>query len=300
MVSAIITTHNRVDVLPRAIRSVLNQTYKDIELIVVSDGSTDGTDEYMKSYEHDTRVKYISYHPGHGGNYARNQGIKNANGDYVAFLDDDDEWLPQKIEKQVAKLDENPSAGLVYTAVRSIYVNEGVEYNFYPHCDGDMSKRILFGNFIGTTSCVMVRSSLLKEEMFDENLRALQDHDLWIRICQKADVCYCSEVLLNYYNQLSQKQITSNSDVYLTSEQYIREKYADLYKQFNHSELLSVEVEEFLGFARRCVRNGQNRLAREYVIRSLKKKITKKGISFYIMTYFSMHTILRLKSILNG
>lgn len=80
MVSAVITTHNRVNLLGRAIASVLNQTYDDLELIVVSDGSADGTDDFMKRYDENPRVQYISYHPGRGGNYARNTGIKASKG----------------------------------------------------------------------------------------------------------------------------------------------------------------------------------------------------------------------------
>ena len=116
-ISVVIPTHNRVDLLPRAIKSVLEQTYKDIEIVVVSDGSTDGTDEYMKQYADNPNVKYISYHPGRGGNYARNAGFDAAKGEFVAFLDDDDEWGPTKIEKQVALMEADEEVGLVYTGI---------------------------------------------------------------------------------------------------------------------------------------------------------------------------------------
>ena len=181
MVTAIITTHNRKDLLERAILSVLNQTYKDIELIVVSDGSTDGTDEFMQKYESDKRVRYISYYPGRGGNYARNTGIKTAKGEYVAFLDDDDEWLPTKIEKQVVKIESDSSIGLVYTGTHSIYVDDNVEFDSCPSLQGDMSKQILYNNFAGSTTTVMLRKSILdKSGLFDEELSAIQDYDLWM------------------------------------------------------------------------------------------------------------------------
>ena len=86
MVSVIIPTHNRFKLLFRAIESVINQTYNDIEIIVVSDGSTDDTDVFMQRYLDNSRVKYISYSPARGGNYARNRGIEAAEGEYIACL----------------------------------------------------------------------------------------------------------------------------------------------------------------------------------------------------------------------
>lgn len=299
MVSAIITTHNRIDVLPRAINSVLSQTYNDIELIVVSDGSTDGTNEYMKSYEQDNRVRYISYSPGHGGNYARNQGILNAKGEFLAFLDDDDEWLPEKIAKQVAVLNENPEAGLVYTAVRSIYVNEGIAYNFFPECEGDLSKRILIGNCIGTTSCVMVRRELVADELFDEELKAMQDHEMWIRLCQKTKVVYCKEVLLNYYNQTKAKQVTSNSDIYPLCKEYIHTKHKLLYNQLTDKEKTSLYVSEKLGYAQRCIRNGRKSEARKLILEAMKAKFSFSGVNMYIASFCKLSTIIRVRAIIS-
>lgn len=99
LVSAIITTHNRIDLLKRAVKSVYEQTYPNIELIVVDDNSTDGTQTWCESQN----FHYIRIPSGEskGGNYARNLGIKASKGEYVAFLDDDDYWLPEKTEKQM-------------------------------------------------------------------------------------------------------------------------------------------------------------------------------------------------------
>ena len=98
-ISVIIPTHNRADLLPRAIKSVQDQTRAVDEIIVVSDGSTDNTEETVKKIaEQDSRIQLIAYYPGHNGNYARNRGIEAATGEFIAFLDDDDEWLPRKTE----------------------------------------------------------------------------------------------------------------------------------------------------------------------------------------------------------
>lgn len=104
MVSVIITTHNRCNLLERAIQSVLNQIYKDFELIVVADGCTDGTDSLMKNMNLKTNTIYTLFSCKRR-NYARNKGVQNSRGEFIAFLDDDDEWLPEKLELQVAKLE---------------------------------------------------------------------------------------------------------------------------------------------------------------------------------------------------
>ena len=104
-ISVIIPTHNRADLLPRAVRSVQNQTRAVDEIIIVSDGSTDNTEETVNALaEQDERIHLIAYHPGRNGNYARNRGIEAATGEFIAFLDDDDEWLPRKTELQMERL----------------------------------------------------------------------------------------------------------------------------------------------------------------------------------------------------
>ena len=115
-ISVIIPTHNRVDLLGRAIRSVQNQTYKNIEIIIVSDGSTDGTDEFVNKLKYtDNRIQFYEYKPSKGSNVARNLGIEKSKGEYIAFLDDDDEWLPTKLEKQLEVFQKDYRIGLVYT-----------------------------------------------------------------------------------------------------------------------------------------------------------------------------------------
>ncbi len=99
-VSVIIPTYNRANLVSRAIKSVLNQTYQDFEIIVVDDCSEDNTEEIVKSFN-DSRIRYIKHKKNKGGSAARNTGIKRARGKYIAFLDDDDEWLPSKLEKQI-------------------------------------------------------------------------------------------------------------------------------------------------------------------------------------------------------
>src|SRR5215471_7855638 len=114
-VSVIIPTHNRAEFLRSAITSVLNQTYQDFEIIVVDDASTDKTPEVVASF-HDGKIKYIRHDANKGDAGSRNTGIRNSSGDFLAFLDDDDEWLPEKLQMQVGLLrNSRVKVGGVYT-----------------------------------------------------------------------------------------------------------------------------------------------------------------------------------------
>ena len=297
MVTAIITTHNRKDLLERAILSVLNQTYKDIELIVVSDGSTDGTDEFMQKYESDKRVRYISYYPGRGGNYARNTGIKTAKGEYVAFLDDDDEWLPTKIEKQVVKIESDSSIGLVYTGTHSIYVDDNVEFDSCPSLQGDMSKQILYNNFAGSTTTVMLRKSILdKSGLFDEELSAIQDYDLWMRVCQECLVSVVSEPLVNYYNYKTSGQISLNFEKYEKAYAAVNRKYESLYKQLSQKEWKDKLAGQMNSIGVKAHRAGNGPVSRLYFKKSLKYSFSYRTILFYVMSFFDYSLLLKLRS----
>ena len=298
MVSVVIPTHNRVDLLPRAIESALNQTYKDIEIIVVSDGSTDGTNELMQKYDYNNLVRYINYTPAKGGNYARNTGFDAAKGEYVAFLDDDDEWLPTKIERQVALMEADNEVGLVYTGIKCIYVNEGISYPFIPTLKGDLSKEILFQNCVGSTSSVMLRQSLCRACRFDENLQALQDFDLWIKVLQgcKADVV--SEPMVNYYNYRNQTQVSSSTAKYIQATDYINKKYADLFKKLSLQEYRQKQVNDTMLLGNKAMRNNSPKEARKFFYKALRLHPSFSPLASWLLSFFGYKNMLRLKSIL--
>ena len=296
MVSVIIPTHNRVDLLPRAIDSVLNQTYNDIEIIVVSDGSTDGTDAFMQRYEASKRIKYINYSPARGGNYARNTGFNAAQGEFVAFLDDDDEWLPTKIEKQVALMESDTSVGLTYTGINCIYVNEDISYPFIPTLKGDLSKEILFQNCVGSTSSVMLRSSFCQNCRFDENLQALQDFDLWIAVLQgcKADVV--SEPMVNYYNYRNQTQVSSSTAKYIQATEYINKKYTDLFGKLTPQEYKLKRMNDIMLLGNKAMRNNSPKEARKFFCKAFHERPSISPVVSWTLSFFGYKNMLRLKS----
>lgn len=299
MISVVIPTHNRVDLLPRAIKSVQNQTVKDLEIIVVSDGSTDGTDELMKKLsQEDSCIKYISYYPGHNGNYARNTGIKAAKGEFIAFLDDDDEWLPTKLEEQITLMESDDNIGLVYTGTHVIYVDEKIKYSSLPNKCGDLSREILFVNCIGSTTTVMVRSSVFeKVGWFDEQLPAIQDYDLWIRICQVSSVGVIPKELVNYYNYRSSGQVSANTKKYEDAYAYVDKKYSYLYKDFSKDEWNYKMSIEKLGLGMRAKRNGIPGIARKYYKQSLGYKFSLKTCLLYLLSFVDYSFTLKVQTL---
>lgn len=298
-ISVIIPTHNRGNLIGRAIDSVLNQNLEDLEIIVVSDGSTDETDLIMEKYiDKDSRIKYIKYFPSRGANYARNKGVKESTGKYIAFLDDDDEWMPNKLEKQLKKFQEDNLIGLVYTGVKVIYVNEAVEYSSLPREKGDLSKKIFLKNLIGTTSTVMINKELFNSVGgFDEQLPALQDYDLWIRICQVSKVSYVDECLLKYYNFRGDKQISASVEKYIIALELINEKYKESLKILDKKMMISRERESLFLIVNKALRNNNANIARKYLKLSFKNKFHIKALALYVMSFVKYEWLLKLKAI---
>ncbi|MCM3174502.1 glycosyltransferase family 2 protein [Paenibacillus sp. MER 99-2] len=189
LVSCIITTHNRAELLKKAMASVMAQTYPHLEIIIVDDGSKDHTEEVCRAWlKQDQRIHYIQVPYAQGANHARNLGIQRANGKYIAFLDDDDQWLPDKIQAQTQTLEQNKglfcfcSKVLVYVdrednVTRRKVSVESRELVFY--------EDLLTYNWIGETSKIMVQTQLARTVMFDEQLTSAQDYDFYLRILQR-------------------------------------------------------------------------------------------------------------------
>lgn len=236
LVSAIITTHNRKELLKRAVTSVLGQTYKNIELIVVDDSSTDGTNQYCLA---NSKIKYIFIpnEESKGGNYARNLGIEAAQGEYVAFLDDDDYWLPEKIEKQIS-LAENKLCNVVYCGQRLEIVSGNiVRYKDvlpYPQRNGDMHKQILM-RFCTLSSCLFIkRTTLIEAGCFDENLKFWQDYELTIRLAQNNFFYFVNEPLTVYrVNAKDKNRLTNKYYGWKQAVKYIHKKHEKLYDNLN-------------------------------------------------------------------
>lgn len=297
MISVIIPTHNRSDLLVRAIDSALNQTYDNIEIIVVSDGSTDNTEEVVSKYE-DSRIRFIGYEDAKGANFARNLGIKSAEGEYVAFLDDDDEWTEDKLNKQLVEFLKKDKVGLVYTGIEHIYVDYDTTYTSTPYLSGNLSKDILFRNYIGSTSSAMAKTELVRKVgMFDVKMPAKQDYDLWIRICQESEIGFVKDICVKYYNYNSSGQISGKTDKYEKATEIIREKYAHLFSKLSEQEIRKITSDDNLFLATNSLRNNNGKKARNFARLAYKNKPNLKSVIIYFGSFINYASLLKIRKI---
>ncbi|MCI0698577.1 glycosyltransferase [candidate division KSB1 bacterium] len=207
MTSVIIPTFNRVAFLREAIDSVLAQTEKDFELIVVDDGSTDGTRELVA--EHGDRIRYF-FQPNAGASAARNFGIRHAAGNLMAFLDSDDLWLPKKLARQVQWMAAHSNIMLCYTD--EIWIRRGVRVNqkmIHAKAGGWIYPLCLPRCIISPSSVLMRRELFDAVGLFDEQLPVCEDYDLWLRVASRFEVGFIPEPLIvkrgGHPDQLSQR-----------------------------------------------------------------------------------------------
>jgi glycosyltransferase involved in cell wall biosynthesis len=187
--SVIIPTYNRAEVLPSAIESLLTQTYKDFEIIIVDDGSTDNTRKVLESYLAKPNIRYV-YQENQKQAAARNNGICHSRSEYLAFLDSDDLWYPEKLDLQVKALDEHPDVGMVYSNQMMFVddMDEGwVRYARGILKSGDIFKDLLQRKFYCSLQTVLVRRTVFDEVgLMDESLKnSLEDWELTLRIARK-------------------------------------------------------------------------------------------------------------------
>lgn len=199
-VSIIIPTYNRAQFLYDAITSVLNQTYQDFEILVIDDCSQDNTQEIVNSF-HDTRIKYIRHEKNKGEAGSRNTGIRSSSAEYIAFLDDDDEWLPEKLKLQVNLLENSQSkVGCIYTGYWVVdKTKEKILDKRIPQKRGYIHYDLFIQNHIRIPSTVILkRECFEKVSLFDETLTFRTDYDMWIRLSKEFNFDYIKEPLVKY------------------------------------------------------------------------------------------------------
>jgi len=228
-VSVIIPTRNRADFLRSAIASVLNQTYQDFELIVVDDASKDNTREVVASFA-DSRIKYFCHQTGRGDGGARNTGIINSSADYIAFLDDDDQWLPEKLGLQLTVLENSPAhIGGVYTGQFDVNDTDGeISKICSPNRRGDLSQYLFKDPCIVTSTVLFRRECFEKLGLFDESIPYCNDYDMWIRIAKEYHFECIEEPLVKYL--IHTNKLSTNFKLSIRGRELILEKYRQDFK----------------------------------------------------------------------
>jgi glycosyltransferase involved in cell wall biosynthesis len=257
-VSIIIPAYNRRELLARALRSVLGQTYREWEAIVVDDGSTDGTGSAVGEFG-EGRLRILRHPERRGPAAARNTAIAASRGRIIAFLDSDDEWLPAKLEKQVQAFREAPpDVGVVYTGTLRHF--KGKTY-VIPSAsagrkEGDVFATILRGSYLVPTPAAAVKKECLDAVgFFDESLPALEEWDLWIRLAKVCRFRYVPDLLtVSHYTPGS---VSADRTLFLRAKRLVLRKHR---KEFLRSPRALV-----------CVLGGMARLRAGYLLGRIKE-----------------------------
>ena len=220
LITAVITTYKRKDtILKRAIQSVLDQTWRPIELVVVNDYPEDKVladrlgsviEKLAEEYQ-DVHIRYIVLEKNSGACAARNRGLALAEGAYISFLDDDDVWKPEKLEKQYAGFTSD-NIGMVYSPFLNISYQDPNDQKVmqYGTSSGELLEELLAHNIVGGTSMVMLKTECLRAiGGFDTEMQSSQDYDVWIRIAEKYLIGFVPDVLTIRY--LTEDSITTNT-----------------------------------------------------------------------------------------
>lgn len=233
LVSVVIPTYNAAKFLPQAVGSALNQTYRNIEVIVVDDGSTDGTEDLpiLK----DQRVHYFKIPHSGGPATPRNVGIERAKGELIAFLDADDIWLPKKIEGQV-NLIERKKVDLVYCDGQVANERDRPVRDYYheeiPTPQGDVFRELYATNFIPTSSVLVRKGCFAKIGVFDTRARfvGVEDYELWLRMAKFFRFGYLAKVLFRYRERAGSISDQGEFKSYESLFEILRKHYWDALK----------------------------------------------------------------------
>ncbi|MFB2895268.1 glycosyltransferase [Aerosakkonemataceae cyanobacterium BLCC-F50] len=239
LISVIIPVYNGEATIKETIASVLNQTFKDFELIVINDGSTDSTLDVVSSIQ-DPRIKVFSYPNGNQA-VSRNRGLSHATGEYISFIDADDLWTPDKLEAQLKALQENPQAAVAYSWTDLIdeegnFIRGGAKI----YWKGESHARLLLNDFIESGSNVLIRAEAFQEVgKFDESLPPAEDWDMWIRLAARYHYIVVPSIQVLY-----RVRTNSSSTNVLKMEQVslriIEQRYAEAPESIQHLKWYSL------------------------------------------------------------
>ena len=285
-VSVVIPTYNRGNLIIRAINSVLEQTYSNIEVIVVDDCSSDNTREIVQSIK-DNRVRYLCLEKNMGACAARNRGIEASRGEYIAFQDSDDEWHPNKLEVQMKKM-KDAQADVSFCNFIKVFKNEDKKREFPLDVpEGFIEYESLLKKSIVSTQCIIAKKSCFDEVRFDTNLPRLQDWDVILELSKKYSVYHVDNALVNMYVQSD--SISSHPEKGVIALKYLWNKNK---KQVDNDKEVSYLWNIYLGnYKLACGENPSS-----YYKNALKIHITRSLIIKYILSKIGIISIVYRKT----
>lgn len=270
LITCIIPTRNRPELVTRAVKSVLNQSYGNYEIIVIDDSTDNLTQEIFSSSGR--KLKYIKNEICRGAQYSRNIGLSEAKGDIISFLDDDDFWMPWKIESQMKLIHNSPIVGCNYIAV---YNNGKCYVSLPPRVSFE---KILYYNYLGSCSFVIISADIVKGFFFDESIKAGQDWDYWISLMKQRSISEAANAqsYLVEYNCGNHQRISTSQEAF-TTKMTIYNKYQNEYndktsKLFYLYNMLSAENSFFLGLLREYAKARLNSRGLFFLIKNILNK----------------------------
>jgi glycosyltransferase involved in cell wall biosynthesis len=264
-VSVVLPVFNRESSIGRAVQSVLRQTMSDLELVVVDDGSADRTSAVVSRYS-EPRLKFVKLADNSGPSAARNAGISLARGEYIAFLDSDDEWLPNKLEQQVETIRASPATtGISTTGFRIHRLVSGRYQDTIPDPHDDWQRQQLTMCALGPGSTLMVKRDVFPQVgMFDVALRRFEDWDWMIRCLAVRDIVICPSVLAI----LHVDRRPSVSIVQRSAERFLEKHLPRSEATFGSRAARRLQASVELEIARAMIANGQYRSALPCIARA--------------------------------
>lgn len=235
-ISAVITTYKRDSYLKRALASILEQTYQPDEILIIDDGSPIDYSSWINDM-HNSKIKYFKHEKNKGLSAARNLAIEKSNCEFIAFLDDDDVWKPEKLEVIVERIKEsigNLNVAVYYSGNEVHYVNSELVTNFLPINQGNLQKSIMkYGARTPPSTFVFSKSALRKCGGYDENLKSSVDHDIWMNFAVNGySAIGIMQPLVIVYERTDRKTMMSNTMDRLKGVQQYVEKWLDVYKEW--------------------------------------------------------------------
>jgi len=268
-VSVVIPTYNRPNRLRRALSSIERQTYSNIETIVVDDHSKQEVEPITQEYASSCNVQYVRHKENRGANAARNSGIERASGEFIAFLDDDDTWEPEKVEKQVSAAQESGS-GVVYTGIRHIGGDGKTIKEAIPDEVEDITTKLLYKNVVGSFSAVMVDANAIEVAgLPDESFPIWQDKEWYIRLSQYCSFIPVSELLVNHHRGDESRISEDFGSIEKVLPKFLN-KYSTEIQRRGALKSRKIYSENFFNAARYGLATGNFDKSRKYAIKSAK------------------------------
>jgi len=297
LISIVLPTYNRKGVLERAINSVIKQSYHNWELIIIDDGSTDGTDKLMKRYEKQNNIKYIKQ-PNRGVSISRNKGISLSKGEYIAFIDSDDEWIEEKLETQVVFINRYNEIALTFSNASLIKPDGTItkKPEIIKHDRDEIYdlENVFKDPYFGIPT-VMIKKKILDEVgSFDESLNTAEDIDLFLRISLDNPVGYQHKKLVNVYitegSLSSTKGRTKGTISTFENNIFVMKKFIEKNKNICIEKKCDINGSMFnlyCSYARALLCCGMKKEARKKILSAHEYKRSIESFYLLFKTYYN-------------